>query len=160
MKLADNETSKRFWHLFVKKVVQIYGKLHYICTKNQTILVMEKFKLKQVRAQKGFTQQQVAEALFMDVSNYSRKENGHVGITKEEWKRLATFLQVSEEEIYQENEATINNAFFDNSSITNQSSSISTQNIGIPTTVLEHLLDYIALLKEENERLKSEAKDK
>ena len=117
---------------------------------------MEKLKLKQARIQRGFTQQQVADALPTDISNYSRKENGHVGITKEEWKRLAAFLQVPEEDIFQENESTLSNNFFDNSSITNQNSSITTQNIGIPTAVLEHLLDYISLLKEENERLKSE----
>ena len=45
---------------------------------------MEKLKLKQARIQKGFTQQQIADALPTDISNYSRKENGHVGITKEE----------------------------------------------------------------------------
>ncbi|MDR0333919.1 MAG: helix-turn-helix domain-containing protein [Dysgonamonadaceae bacterium] len=110
---------------------------------------MEKLRLKQTRIQRGFTQQQVADALPTDISNYCRKENGYVNITKAEWKRLASFLQVPEEEIYQENEATLNNTFFDNSSITNQ-------NIGIPTAVFEHLLSYISLLKEENERLKSE----
>jgi transcriptional regulator with XRE-family HTH domain len=112
---------------------------------------MEKFKLKQARVRKGFTQQQMADALPTDISNYCRKENGYVGITKAEWKSFASFLQVSEEEIYQESEPSLHNAFFDNSSITNQ-------NIGIPTAVLEHLLDYISLLKEENERLKKESK--
>ena len=119
---------------------------------------MEKLKLKQTRVRKGFTQQQVADALPTDISNYSRKENGYVAITKAEWKRLATFLQVPEEEIYQENESMLSNTFFDNSNLVNQNSSITTQNIGIPTVVLEQLLDYISLLKEENSRLRNEKK--
>ena len=45
---------------------------------------MEKLKLKQARTRKGFTQQQVANALPTDISNYSRKENGYVAITKAE----------------------------------------------------------------------------
>ena len=112
---------------------------------------MEKLKLKQTRVRKGFTQQQVADALPTDISNYSRKENGYVAITKAEWKRLATFLQVPEEEIYQENESMLTNTFFDNSSIVNQ-------NVGIPAVILEQLLDYISLLKEENSRLRNEKK--
>ena len=114
---------------------------------------MEKHKLKQARIRKGFTQQEVADKLATDISNYSRKENGYVGITKQEWKKLASILQVSEDEIYQENEAAVNNTFFDNSSITNQ-------NIGVPAVMLENLLDYIAFLKEENSRLKQELKAK
>jgi transcriptional regulator with XRE-family HTH domain len=115
----------------------------------QIIAAMEKQKLKQVRLHKGFTQQQVADALSTDISNYSRKENGHVRITKQEQKKLASILGVSEDEISQESEPMLNNTFFDSSSITNQ-------NIGVPAAVLEHLYDYISLLKKENSRLKEE----
>jgi len=58
---------------------------------------------------------------------------------------------VPEEEIYQENESMLTNTFFDNSSIVNQ-------NVGIPAVILEQLLDYISLLKEENSRLRNEKK--
>jgi transcriptional regulator with XRE-family HTH domain len=108
---------------------------------------MEKQKLKKIRTRKGFTQQQVADALATDISNYCRKEKGSVGITRPEWKKLASILDVSEEEIYQENEPALSNTFFDNSSIINQ-------NIGVPAAVLEQLFD--SLLKEENSRLKKE----
>jgi transcriptional regulator with XRE-family HTH domain len=112
---------------------------------------MEQKKLKKIRIRKGFTQKQIADAISTDVSNYSRKENGYVCITPQEWKKLAAVLEVSEEEIYQENEPTLSNTFFDNSGITNQ-------NVGVPALVLEQLYDYIAFLKEENARLKKELK--
>jgi transcriptional regulator with XRE-family HTH domain len=37
---------------------------------------MLKDKLRTIRKQKNYTQQQVADALATDVSNYSRKESG------------------------------------------------------------------------------------
>jgi transcriptional regulator with XRE-family HTH domain len=110
---------------------------------------MEKHKLKHVRISKGVTQQQLADQLHTDISNYCRKENGYVGITKQEWQKLASILQVPESEIYQENETSLNNTFFDNSGINNQ-------NLGVSAVVMEHLLDYISFLKEENSRLKHE----
>ena len=111
---------------------------------------MEKQKLKQIRKQKGFSQQEMANFIATDISNYCRKEKGAVGITKQEWKKLAAALNVPEEDIYQENESVLNNTFFDNSSLTNQS-------VGVPAIVLEQLFDYISLLKEENSRLKKES---
>ncbi|MDR1543949.1 MAG: helix-turn-helix domain-containing protein [Prevotellaceae bacterium] len=113
---------------------------------------MEKQKLKQIRKQKGFSQQEMANSICTDVSNYCRKEKGYVGITKQEWRKLATALNVSEEDIYQANES-VNNPCFDNSSITNQ-------NVGISAPMLKQLLDYITLLKEENSRLKQEIEKK
>jgi len=110
---------------------------------------MEQQKLKKIRTRKGFTQKEMADAISTDISNYCRKEKGLVSITPKEWKKLATILDVSEEEIYQENESVLSNTFFDNSSITNQ-------NVGVPSIILEQLFDYINLLKEENNRLKKE----
>jgi transcriptional regulator with XRE-family HTH domain len=106
-------------------------------------------EIKKTRIRKGFTQKELADAISTDISNYSRKERGCVGISTQEWKKLASVLDVSEEEIYQENEPTLSNTFFDNSSITNQ-------NVGVPAMVLEHLYDYITLLKEDNARLRKE----
>jgi len=114
---------------------------------------MEKVKLKHWRISKGFTQQQLADVLATDISNYCRKENGYVSITKQEWKKLAATLGVSEEDIYQENDSTLHNTFFDNSGINNQ-------NIGVPAAVLEHLFDYISLLKSEIVRLQKELEKK
>jgi len=115
----------------------------------QNFYDMEQKKLKKIRTRKGFTQKELADALSTDISNYCRKERGFVGITSKEWKKLATVLDVPEEEIYQDNETMMSNTFFDNSSITNQ-------NVGVPAVILEQLFDYINLLKEENSRLKKE----
>nr|WP_315026489.1 helix-turn-helix transcriptional regulator [uncultured Chryseobacterium sp.] len=124
---------------------------------------MQKEKLRVIRKQKGYTQQQVADIISTDVSNYSRKENGDVKIIQDEWYKLARFLEVPIEEIYEEEEAAIvvNNdhpVFNDNSGTS--AGTINSQNnySNIPASIIENLQGYIALLKEENERMKEELK--
>ncbi|WP_426475970.1 helix-turn-helix transcriptional regulator [Chryseobacterium sp. CBSDS_008] len=124
---------------------------------------MQKEKLRVIRKQKGYTQQQVADFIATDVSNYSRKESGDVRIVRDEWDKLARFLDVPIEDIYEEDEPIIvvNNdhpVFNDRSSNAN---AITTQNNydNIPGAIIENLQGYIALLKEENERLKEELKE-
>jgi transcriptional regulator with XRE-family HTH domain len=75
---------------------------------------MQKEKLRSARKRKGYTQQQVADIIATDVSNYSRKESGDVKIFKDEWEKIAGFLEVSIDEIYEAEEAKIfveNNVF-------------------------------------------------
>ena len=124
---------------------------------------MQKEKLRVIRKQKGYTQQQVADFIATDVSNYSRKESGDVKIIRDEWDKIARFLDVPVEDIYEEEESTVvvNNdhpIFNDRSSsagvITNQNNYDN-----IPGAVIENLQGYIALLKEENTRLKEELKN-
>ncbi len=124
--------------------------------------VMQKEKLRLIRKQKGYTQQQVADYIATDVSNYSRKESGDVRIIQDEWNKLARFLEVPVEDIYEDESAAVvvNNdhpVFNDRSSsagvITNQNNYDN-----IPGAVIENLQDYITLLKEENARLKEELK--
>ena len=124
------------------------------------MLVMQKEKLRVIRKQKGYTQQQVADFIATDVSNYSRKESGDVRIVKDEWDKLARFLDVPIEDIYEEEEATVvvNN---DHPVFNDRSAGvISNQNNydNIPGDIIKNLQNYIALLKEENERLKEELK--
>ncbi|CAH0240679.1 helix-turn-helix domain-containing protein [Chryseobacterium sp. WG14] len=121
---------------------------------------MQKEKLRIIRKQKGYTQQQVADFIATDVSNYSRKESGDVKIIKDEWDKIARFLEVPVEEIYEEEESKIivNNdhpVFNDKSA-----NAIVTQNNydNIPGTIVENLQSYITLLKEENKRLKDNLK--
>ena len=123
---------------------------------------MQKEKLRLIRKQKGYTQQQVADYIATDVSNYSRKESGDVRIIQDEWDKLARFLEVPVEDIYEEETAAVvvNNdhpVFNDRSSsagvITNQNNYDN-----IPGAVIENLQGYIALLKEENAKLKEEVK--
>ncbi|ROI00933.1 helix-turn-helix transcriptional regulator [Chryseobacterium daecheongense] len=121
---------------------------------------MQKEKLRLLRKKKGYTQQQIADVIATDVSNYSRKENGDVKIIKDEWDKIARFLDVSVEEIYEEDDAKviINNdhpVFNDNAA-----SSIMTQFNNFSASVIQNLQDYISLLKEENEKLKEELKNK
>ncbi|WP_333597667.1 helix-turn-helix transcriptional regulator [Chryseobacterium flavum] len=61
---------------------------------------MRKEKLYAIRKQKGFTQKDIADILGIDTSNYNRKENGSVKISKDDWKKIAKFLKVPVEEIY------------------------------------------------------------
>lgn len=123
---------------------------------------MQKEKLRLIRKQKGYTQQQVADYIATDVSNYSRKESGDVRIIQDEWDKLARFFEVPVEDIYEDEMAAVvvNNdhpVFNDRSSsarvITNQNNYDN-----IPGTVIENLQGYITLLKEENERLREELK--
>ncbi|MEJ5105487.1 helix-turn-helix transcriptional regulator [Chryseobacterium sp. MYb328] len=63
---------------------------------------MKKEKLRLIRKQKGYTQQQIADFIATDVSNYSRKESGIIKIFRDEWEKIARFLDVPLEDIYQE----------------------------------------------------------
>lgn len=123
---------------------------------------MQKEKLRLIRKQKGYTQQQVADYIATDVSNYSRKESGDVRIIQEEWDKLASFFEVPVEDIYEDETAAVvvnyDHPVFNDKSIS--AGAITNQNNydNIPGAVIENLQDYIALLKAENERLKEELK--
>ncbi|WES98139.1 helix-turn-helix transcriptional regulator [Chryseobacterium arthrosphaerae] len=115
-------------------------------------------KLRNLRKQRGYTQQQIAEILSTDVSNYSRKENGDVRIFDDEWEKLAKALDVSVEDIREEKTATVvqNLTFNDSSSNTSNQSGNYNQYCNIPEYVLESQHEYIKLLKEQIEILKAE----
>lgn len=120
---------------------------------------MQKEKLRVIRKQKGYTQQQIADIIATDVSNYSRKESGDVRIVKDEWDKIARFLDVTVEDIYEEEEAKVvvnyDHPVFNDSSSGNGTM---TQFHNISASIIQSFQDYIALLKQENERLKEELK--
>ncbi|MGH1519527.1 helix-turn-helix transcriptional regulator [Chryseobacterium sp. JK1] len=126
---------------------------------------MQKEKLRVIRKQKGYTQQQVADFIATDVSNYSRKESGDVKIIRDEWDKIARFLNVPVEDIYEEEEATIvinyDHPVFNDRARATSAGVITNQNNydNIPGAIIENLQSYIALLKEENSRLKEELKN-
>lgn len=62
---------------------------------------MKKNKLITRRKQKGITQAEIAAKMYMDMSNYCRRENGKKEISIKEWQRLAEILDVSLPEIYE-----------------------------------------------------------
>ncbi|MDR6515291.1 helix-turn-helix domain-containing protein [Chryseobacterium camelliae] len=117
---------------------------------------MQKEKLRSIRKKKGYTQQQIAEVIATDVSNYCRKEGGDVKIIHEEWEKIANFLNVPVEEIYEEEEGdTIinnNNATFYDSP--GAGSAQNTFNNHLSIEIIKNLQEYIGLLKEEVKRLK------
>ncbi|PIF45400.1 helix-turn-helix protein [Chryseobacterium sp. 52] len=117
---------------------------------------MQKEKLRTIRKKKGITQQQIADIIATDVSNYSRKESGDVKIIKIEWEKIATFLDVPVEDIYEEDEVrtTINNE----NNATGENSGQYSNYYNIPNSVIDNLQDYITLLKEEIKSLKERKK--
>lgn len=115
-------------------------------------------KLKNLRKQRGYTQQQIADILATDVSNYSRKENGEVKIFDDEWEKLAKALDTSIEDIREERIANVvqNLTFNDSSSNTSNQSGNYNQYCSIPDYMLESQQEYIKLLREQIEILKAE----
>jgi transcriptional regulator with XRE-family HTH domain len=116
-------------------------------------------KLRTIRKQKGYTQQQIADILATDVSNYSRKESGDVRIFDDEWEKLARALNVSVEDIKEErvSQAQTQNAILNDSSSLNDNASINYNLFcNVPNYLLENQQEYINLLKEQIKALKEE----
>lgn len=119
---------------------------------------MQKEKLFSARKSKGYTQQQIADILSTDLSNYNRKENGNVKIVKEEWEKIAKFLDVPLEEIYEEDDVKVF-INYDNSTLSENSGNYNSNNYNIPDSIIENLQDYITMLKAENKILKDKLED-
>lgn len=113
---------------------------------------MEHKKLKNLRKQRGLSQEKMAKILFTDPSNYSRKERGQIGIHEEEWQKLAAALEVSVGEIRDEKlSGIVHNS---NSTFNDNSGNYYSQYFHISNSIVENLQDYISLLKKEIEYLK------
>ena len=115
---------------------------------------MVKEKLRKIRIEKGMSQKQLAAALPTDVSNYCRKESGDVRITKQEWEKFAQVLEVSFDEIFEEDTPAIS-INYENSTIAENSGNFSTYH-NIPESIIKNLEDFIKHLKEENQQLRTE----
>jgi transcriptional regulator with XRE-family HTH domain len=98
-------------------------------------------KLKNLRKQKGMSQEKMAKILATDTSNYSRKERGETRIHDEEWQKIADALEVPIEDIKEEKGIGNYNHYY-----------------STPNSIIENLQDYISLLKKEIENLKEENK--
>lgn len=118
---------------------------------------MVKEKLRDARKRKGYTQQQIADIIATDVSNYSRKESGDVKIIKDEWEKIARFLDVPVEEIYQEDDFRQTNHFDNINSSSGFGNSINGNfYCNVPEFLLESQRELIEFLKKENKRLEAE----
>ena len=111
-------------------------------------------KLRTLRKQKGYTQQQIADILATDVSNYSRKESGDVKIFDDEWEKLAKALDVSVDDIREDKNSLIQHN--DQPTLNDNSSINYNQYCNIPEYLLENQQEYINLLKEQIKTLKEE----
>ena len=113
---------------------------------------MEKTKLIQARIKRGFTQQQLAEALCVDVSNYNRREKGQIKISNTEWEKLSKILETPVEEIYEQEDSMV---FIckDNATGNYQGNN---HIYSIPEYFLDNQKKYIQKLEEENQNLKNE----
>ncbi|MEY8760517.1 helix-turn-helix domain-containing protein [Chryseobacterium tongliaoense] len=109
-------------------------------------------KLRNLRKQRGYTQEYMSKILSTDVSNYSRKESGDVKIFDDEWEKLAAALDVPVEEIKEERMANVVNF---NDTSTNSGAFLNNY-YNVPNQVMDNLQDYIKLLKEQVESLKQE----
>lgn len=108
-----------------------------------------KTKFSETRKRKGMSQENIAKALFMDVSNYNRRESGQMKISNQEWKKLAETLGVALEEIYEADESQV---FIFNDNATGNVNSVI--NYNIPLSIWETQKKYIEKLETENQDLK------
>lgn len=111
-------------------------------------------KLKNIRIEKGMSQEKMAKILSTGISSYSRKENGKSKIYDDEWEKMAKALEVPVEDL--KGEAASGIVHNDNSTFNDNSGNYYNQNYNIPLSIIENLQDYIHLLKEQNELLKKE----
>jgi transcriptional regulator with XRE-family HTH domain len=110
-----------------------------------------KEKLIEMRKARGFTQKDMADRLHLEVSGYSRRENGETKIRIEQWVELAKMLAVPLENIYEEDE---NQSFTFNDSTVGDYCACNNVTINVPEALLETQQKYIRKLEEEIIELK------
>lgn len=116
---------------------------------------MEKTKLIEARKAKGYSQNYMAEQLFMDVSNYNRREKGQAKISTAEWEKLSGILETPIEDIFESEDSyiVVFRDFKDNA-VGNNYQGINTITYSIPEHLLETQRKYIQRLEEEIAELK------
>lgn len=76
--------------------LKIFCDFFAICRKNFNFtqkFKMRKQKLIEARKRKNLSQESIANALHIDVSNYNRREKGEIKITTEQWQKLSKVLK-------------------------------------------------------------------
>ena len=111
---------------------------------------MEKVRLIEKRKEKGISQKEIADKLYMDASNYTRRERGQARISPHEWEKLATVLDVPVGEIYEPDDSQV---FICKDNATGNYQG--TNNIySVPEHLLETQRKYIEILENEIRELK------
>jgi Helix-turn-helix. len=113
-------------------------------------------KLRNLRKQRGYTQEYMSNIISTDVSNYSRKENDEVRIFDDEWEKLAKALDVPVEEIKEERKTAIVHNNHDNTTFNDNAGSYFNHFHSIPDSIVENLQNYIKTLEEQVKTLKEE----
>ena len=131
--------------LFCK--MSIFAEICYaIIMQNRT-----KHRLIEARKKTGYSQEYMSSVLGMDISSYSRRENGQIRISGKEWQKMSDILEVPLEDIYESEEGMMM-IFNDNSS---GNGNIVT-NYTLPQSILDSQKKYIEKLEEEVRNLKEE----
>ncbi|CAA9197442.1 helix-turn-helix transcriptional regulator [Flavobacterium collinsii] len=103
-----------------------------------------KKKLLQARLNKGLSQEELADLIGISQSNYSRREKGLKKISNMEWVKIAKYLDVAKEEIYES----------DNLNTIDTNDSFKAESFTIPNFIIEH----IEMLTERNKQLEEKLK--
>ena len=115
-------------------------------------------RIRTYREEKGFSQEELAEKLHISRSTYQRIENGETNSWINHIEKICTSLEVKLDEILKPEEGytQINS----NNELTNDNASgviqNQTNNFNSSDKLIESLQDQIALLKDENQRLREE----
>ena len=117
--------------------------------------MIKKNKLIEARNKRGYSQECMATFLEMDTSSYGRKENGKIKISGHEWQKIAAYLEIPLEDIYESDENMFV-IFNDNSSGVGNVIGTNVTNYAIPQSMWENQKKYIEKLEEENNNLKEE----
>jgi len=115
--------------------------------------MIKKNKLIEARNNKAYSQEYLAATLQMNISSYSRKEQGKIRISNHEWKKLSEILEVPLEDIYESEESMLF-VFNDNSSGVGNGIGNHVTNYTIPQSIWDSQKKYIEKLEEENQNLK------
>lgn len=113
---------------------------------------MEKTLLIKTRKKLGFSCKEIADLLCMEEYSYRRRESGKTKISNQEWKKISDILSVPFEVIFESE-----NRYCDNSD-SNTPKTNFPQSFNIPKEILDNQLEYISILKIENDTLKHENK--
>jgi len=137
-----NKWNMEFICVFIANLyfmLKFVKKIHCKMIKQRLILVRKNRKLSQAY---------IAKALCMDTSNYNRREKGEVKISYSEWKKLANILEVSLDDILEEDTPQI---FISSNSIGDK---VGITHYHIPLSLWEIQKKYIQKLEQENQDLR------
>ena len=125
--------------------------MRYLCIVSNYVF-MKEYNLEELHKLKGLTQKQLANALAMDQTTYSRKEHGKSKITDDEWDRICKVLDISRDDVVYLNikDNKPKSKSLEISTPTNEDTLI------ISRQLYETLIKYNAVLEKEVFRLKEE----